>query len=92
MLVIIALVAYSNVQSSIQPFKLAHESTLDNLCVLLLVCLYAVHVGRDQIEANGLDHGNVFLGVVLVSSTLILVLMTVRGRYITKRLIRSHCS
>ena len=40
---IISLVVYSNVQASTQPFKLPHESTLDNTCVLLLVCLYAVH-------------------------------------------------
>ena len=35
-----------------------------------------------------LNSGGVFLAVVLIGSTLILVLMTVRGRYITKRLIR----
>ena len=42
-LVIISLAVYSNVHASTQPFKLPHESTLDNTCVLLLVCLYAVH-------------------------------------------------
>ena len=87
-LVIISLVVYSNVQASTQPFKLPHESTLDNTCVQLLVCLYAVHIGRDQLVATGLDNTNVSLLIALVSSTLILVLMTVRGRYITKRLIR----
>jgi hypothetical protein len=82
------LSVYSIVQSSIQPFKLPHESTLDNMCVLLLVCLYAVHNGRDQIETTGIDERNVFLVIVLVGSTLTLVFMTVRGRYMTKRLIR----
>ena len=87
-LVIISLSVYSIVQSSIQPFKLPHESTLDNMCVLLLVCLYAVHIGRDLIETTGIDERNVFLVIVLVGSTLTLVVMTVRGRYMTKRLIR----
>ena len=88
-LVIISLAVYSNVQASMQPFKLPHESTLDNMCVLLLMCLYATHIGKDQIEgAAGLIDQNVFLVVVLVGSTLILVLMTLRGRHITKRLIR----
>ena len=88
-LVIISLAVYSNVQASMQPFKLPHESTLDNMCVLLLMCLYATHIGKDQIEgAAGLIDQNVFLVIVLFGCTLILVLMTLRGRHITKRLIR----
>jgi hypothetical protein len=88
-LVVISLAVYSNVQAATQPFKLAHESTLDNTCVLLLMCLYTAHIGKDQVvAAAGLADRDAFLVVVLVCSTLILVLMTVRGRHITKRLIR----
>ena len=87
-LVIISLVVYSNVQASTQPFKLPHESTLDNTSVQLLVLLYAAHIGRDHVEAIVVANADVFLIVVLIVSTLILLLLTVRGRYITRRLVR----
>ena len=87
-LVIGVLVSYSNLQAAKQPFKLSHESTLDNTSVQLLVLLYAAHIGRDHIEAIAVANADVFLIVVLIVSTLILLLLTVRGRYITRRLVR----
>jgi hypothetical protein len=87
-LVIVTLVGYSNLQAAHQPFKLVHESTLDNLSVTLLVLLYSAHIGRDQIIAGGLANTDIFLIMVLVSSSLTLVMVTIRGRYITRRLIR----
>jgi hypothetical protein len=52
------------------------------------VLLYTADIGRDVIEANELEHTNVFLVTVLIISTSILALMTLRGRYLTKRLIK----
>ena len=88
MLVVSWLVLYSILQATKRPFKLSHESTLDSTSVLLLVVLYCAHIGSDQIEASGLANADVFFVAVLLGSSLTLVLMTVRGRYITKRLIR----
>ena len=87
-LVIGVLVSCSNLQAAKQPFKLSHESTLDNTSVQLLVLLYAAHIGRDHVEAIVVANADVFLIVVLIVSTLILLLLTVRGRYITRRLVR----
>ena len=84
-LVIGYLVGYSNVQAAQRPFKLSHESTLDRMSVSLLVFLYSAHIGMDD---SGKANTNGPLVIILIVSALVLLIMTIRGRRITKQLIR----
>jgi hypothetical protein len=85
LVVIFVLVTYNTVHASFRPFKLHHESQLDSVCVVLLVVVFGADIQKDM---STIENNNVFLVSVLVISTSVLVLMTARGRYITKRLIK----
>jgi hypothetical protein len=85
LMVIFYLLIYITVQVSFGPFKLQHESQLDIICVAMVVAIFAVDIHND-LSTVGSD--SIFLVVVTFCSAVILIIMTVRGRYITKRLIK----
>jgi hypothetical protein len=80
--VIFYLMLYSNVQATIKPFKLAHESWLDSVCVLVVMLTFVADV---QVAVVG---NTTFQIVVVVTGVVILVACALVAKHLTRKEIR----
>jgi hypothetical protein len=82
--VVFILLAYSNLQASVQPFKLSHESWLDSVSVCMLMAIFVADVQKDIAAVDD----NVFLIVVCVCALLVLAASAGLAQWYTRKKIR----
>jgi hypothetical protein len=85
-IVIFYLMVYSNVQATVKPFKMAHESWLDSVCVLVVMLTFVA-----DIQQNLPTIGNTtFIVVVVVTGLVLLVASTLMAKHLTRKEIRYY--
>jgi hypothetical protein len=82
--VVFILLAYSNFQASVQPFKLSHESWLDSVSVCTLMAIFVADIQKDIDEVEN----NVFLVVIYCCGLVGLVVSAGVAQWYTRKRIR----